>query len=863
MLDTRLKAAAYILTVFSLSFIFSCADVLEPEYTNEKSIELFLGEASLRSAPYLKIKNSAFSREFLFYGSFIPMLNSPTGHSFKGRIIRFEPFDDRVIMLESPKGHIIPNTIDSSILLAEFPIVQHESDGIVIDFAKGMTSAFTTRNVHSKELSDKNSKISEQFRAIFLTLSYVKSISVDENVLTINQIAQWRNAKSELLSAEFRYFLREYSPSPTFKKKAFSKNRWEQYFSTPPQLVGPTTQTSAFITKWPTERPIIFHISANTPPQFKDAIRDGILFWNHIFGREYIIVRDLPENISAPHPHLNIVQWVPWDNEASAYADMVIDHLTGETLQAQIYLRSGWVLKSAKKLKTELSELLLESFTKNDEADSKDIPIPSMFDYQKSQSYDLSNFEALVELSQKINSTEISDSSLSVLTSDIIRTVIAHEMGHVLGLRHNLASSLMSNINLNERSELLKNYLSHANAPLGANKYLSESIMDVFSAADDALMGSQIRELSSTDYAHSPLATIYRYDREAIDYGYSDIPMKGDTPFCSDNDIKHYVDCQRWDSSNTPVLFAIDRINSLPLKVSVVLAQTFMAALDPKRTDGPLRASDVPLSSAGVVKNLATSIKQLFSWFNQNARSIQIEYKNPIYGLQNRDDLTKMRFDYIRKQLESLSIGNELFGLMPPFRSQKMSAKQLSTNFITELIKLISQAQKDDPNFFIKEEEIVDAQNIATKFFSALNNELIVVFATILSRMQFDDPKLQLPIEQALGKIAQEIIFKLDKDSPNSVSLPHFAYPLEVRDAAAYLLNPAMGISPDWSFDNLQRVIQELEFLMREHASTKNKTTIDLSASTRELRQWLLEQSRIISTLKRLQGFSRRFPHSK
>lgn len=853
-------------TLLSLSiaslvcFLFSCGDSSDEDYVvNGKPIEQFLDSAELKSTSYLKIKNIALSHEFMFYGTFIPMLNSPTGHSLKGRIIRFEVLADRVMMLESPTGHSIGNTSESTIILAEFPIVQTETDGVVIDFAKGMTSAFTTRNVHSRALSDKGSGTSEQFRAIFLSASFVKSISIDKSVLTIRQIAQWRNAKSELVSAEFRYFFREYSPSPNFKKKVFVKNRWVQYFSTPPQLLGPTTESTAFIAKWSLERPIVFYISANTPAQHRGAIRDGILFWNHILGQELIQVKDLPEHLSAPHPHLNIVQWVPWDNEASAYADMVVDHLTGETLQAQIYLRSGWVFKSAKKLKSQLSEILLSPGHDKMVPIEESAPMPGMFDYEEPQFDSLSDYEALIELIQNMNAANISETTLSLLTSDIIRTVIAHEMGHVLGLRHNLGSSTSSNISLSERAHFLKEYLTTGNPSLGTDKYFSSSIMDVFSAADDALMGSQIRHLINSDLRTSPLATLYKYDFEAIRYGYFDEAMKTDTPFCTDDDLQRYLDCQRWDISSTPVLYAASRLSSLPTQVSVALAETFMQAFDPKRPGGALRAQDIPLSNTQVKKNAEAALKQLFFWFNQNARSIQVEAKNQAFGLQNQKEISKKRFQEVREELSTVDLNETLFSLMPPYRPKTLDSTQLAENFNFQLLKLILQAKKNEPEFDVSDEDIQDASHIAKNFFAALNDELIVQFSSIVSRMQFDDPELQMPIEESIGQIAREIVLR-NNSSVNSSepgALPVFSYSLLAREAAAQLLSPALGIIGDWSFDNLEDVTKQLKELMRMHAASKNGAAIDLASMPRDRRQWMFDQNRILNTLVRLKGMAR------
>ena len=125
--------------------------------------------------------------------------------------------------------------------------------------------------------------------------------------------------------------------------------------------------------------------------------------------------------------------------------------------------------------------------------------------------------------------------------------------------------------------------------------------------------------------------------------------------------------------------------------------------------------------------------------------------------------------------------------------------------------------------------------------------------------MQFDDPDYQLPIEKAIGLIAKELILKRSGEGRyvNPGVLPVFSYQLKTRDAAARLLAPALGLLPDWSFDNLRSVTNELKRLMRTHAGSETGGSVDLGALTREQRQWILEQNRIVSTLTRVRGIVR------
>lgn len=810
---------------------------------DEKPIESFLESADIEERPFLKIKTSAFHHDFFFYGSFIPVLSSESGFSLRGRIIHFKPYVDRVIMLESTKGHSIANDKDSMIILAEFPVVRSDNDGVVIDFAKGMNSAFTTRNVHSQSSIQKDADTSEQFRAVALSASFVKSVKSEDNILSISQVAQWRNNKSELISAEFRYFFRDYLPSPTFKMKAFSQNRWVQYFSTPPLVEAPTTDQVAYITKWDLSKPIVFYISANTPDEYVQAITDGILFWNHIFKQDIIEVQMLPEGVSAPHPRFNIIQWVVWDNEASAYADMVVNHLTGETMQAQIYLHSGWVRQSSQKLRNQLTELLITEPKKIPITSIEEAPMPSMFDYDEPCFIALNNFAELSELTQEISINDISDETIKILTGDIIRAVIAHETGHVLGLRHNLASSTQG-ISLNERKELLRSYLQTGDGEL-LEKPFSRSIMDVFSAADDAIIGAQLRKLSASDYKSSQIQEIYKYDKQAIDFGYFNKPMPGDMAFCTDEDMEKFLDCARWDISDTSILFASSRLNNSLDQISITLADTFIRAIDPKRKGGPIKIQDVPLNTNGVMNILSQYTKDLFSWHFKNSRSIAVESKLPALGPHNFQQINQAKFKMIRDETAVYGVNKTFFDLLPPFNDFLDQQSSFLESFSAHFDKRLEEFGAGD--FSIESKE---AYKIAMEFFESLHALVIDQVLTVITKTQFDDPLFQEPVEHALGQVANEIVL----GQKESTSLPIFRYELKTRDLAARLLNPSLGILSDWSLENIAKTGNGLKKIM---SAVVNGQGTDLLTMSREKRQWLLDQNRIINTLTQIKGMSR------
>ncbi len=153
-------------------------------------IDSFLTSALVNASPHLRVRPEALTRDFILYGAYIPMLNSTTGHSLKGRVVRFKLAADRLIMLESPQGYTLSNGHDSFILLAEFPIVRQDDDGVIIDFAKGMSNIFTMRNVRSVSVADKaRPQTADQFRSVSFSASFVRFIEADGEVLTVSQVA--------------------------------------------------------------------------------------------------------------------------------------------------------------------------------------------------------------------------------------------------------------------------------------------------------------------------------------------------------------------------------------------------------------------------------------------------------------------------------------------------------------------------------------------------------------------------------------------------------------------------------------------------------------------------------------------------
>jgi hypothetical protein len=850
-------ARIFILALLLMNFT-GCEDSTTPGFAVENAslIDNFLDHYQHNGRTQLKVKSSALTRDFFFYGSFIPSLKSSSGHTLKGRVVNFKIVGDQLIMLESARGHALKDFETSSIMLAEFPILETTTDGIIIDFAKGMTNAFTARNVGVQGLGNSSANTSDQFRSVSLVSSYIKSIENKNDVMTISQIAQWRNEKTELLSAEFRYYFREYLPSTTFVKTQSSTNRHVQYFTTPAQVQPETTEAMSHLVKWNIEEPITFYISHNTPERFIGPITDGILFWNHIFNKELFKVKRADAEISAPHPYLNIVQWVTWENEASAYADMVVDHLTGQVMQAQIFFRSGWIVKTRKKLRNHLASLMEENADTVITSLEEDAPMPDMFDFGHACHHDLTDVANASELWHAISTADISEEGLQQLTEDIVRGVMAHETGHVLGLRHNLAGNLGGDLTYQEHADMVRDYLQTGSSAQLGERRVTASVMDVLSVADDALTGSQIRTYINQPLKDSPLKNIYDFDAQAISWGYFGRPMTGMRPFCTDEDSKVYIDCARWDESMQPALSALKKLDHSFTELAVSLAELIIEHISPDRPGGPLSLKDIPVGQRNVNIILQKNIAGAFSWFHESVRSIQAEQRISAFGPHSEEEIRAERFRIVKSEIELSGSAALLFSLVPPFIKTNNSSEYIAHYFLTHLKTRIEQKRAKFPalNFTATDED--EALKLAQKLFKKLYNDYFLQLAKSITRVQFDDPNFQDDFEVALGQIASEIILTTN-ESKNGEGLPTYKYPQPMREAATHFLSPTIGIKPDWSFDGVAKIETNLRQTINKFGGNISGEKLDIYTLPRHLRAFVVEQKRILNALAQVKNLRR------
>jgi hypothetical protein len=342
----------------------------------------------------------------------------------------------------------------------------------------------------------------------------------------------------------------------------------------------------------PPRQPILFWIENTVPEEYRETMRQGILSWNQAFQAAgidgAIEVRQMPDDAAwdAADVRYNTVRWITtFRSGLGGIAQFRDNPMTGEILSADVLI-NGTTLRDIEVAGETLAQPTVQGAMAEAPCSARLTPLYHAWTTYRHTGQLPSRYGAALpapgaedlcfgrEANRQLSMGSLSLALLhntlpgseqrQVLIHQFLRHLVAHEVGHALGLRHNFrASTLLDPEELN-------------NPEITQTRGLSSSVMD-YLPINLAPPGVEQGDFFSAN----PGA----YDQWAIAYGYQPVPRddphqaaeileaiaslstEPELAYATDEDVYNGVDpmTSTWDLSREPLSYAQSQMDNANL----------------------------------------------------------------------------------------------------------------------------------------------------------------------------------------------------------------------------------------------------------------------------------------------------------
>ncbi len=381
--------------------------------------------------------------------------------------------------------------------------------------------------------------------------TYPKNIEIEINAFynKVGKIMNWLGGNQ--MKLKLRYSLSTL-PGPGYKPR-LADDRVGHFYVMAKDFSRDDVDTRyvRYITRWrlekkyphkllsPPKKPIVFWLENTIPKQYRKAVAQGVLLWNRAFRRlgfqNAILVKQQPDksNWDGADVRYSTIRWFLADNAGFAQGPSRVNPITGEIFDADIRVSADmllflsqyhrWVVSPLQKwgginweywfnpnAKWEFDRAVQRLFSLYKKEASKLLTPPNLPPRLRKCNYarGLSLQAAFGWNVLKMRGLLKTKAQEREFINQFLISVISHEVGHTLGLRHNFKASTLHRFE-NLHNPKLTKYFG-----------LTNSVME-YTPVNLALPGQKQGEYFQT--------SLGPYDYWAIEYAYKPLP-KTKTP---------------------------------------------------------------------------------------------------------------------------------------------------------------------------------------------------------------------------------------------------------------------------------------------------------------------------------------------
>ncbi|HTL12159.1 MAG TPA: zinc-dependent metalloprotease [Bdellovibrionota bacterium] len=791
------------------------------------------------------IQESALEKEFLLQANLTTQDMAPQFNGLRSRVVAFRKRGGSVYLMEATQGHTVEPGVPTNLLLAEFPILSQTGGWLELDFNQGMSRLFVAGDWHAGDAE--GTAYAGDYTAVKAEVSYLDSVRLTEdNRLLVRQVARLEGGTP----VEVRYELKPYRPTEGFEAVRSPGFDHMGFFEVAPQIDPATDAAVTYATKWDLRQPVTYAVSANTPADFKQAVKDGILYWNQVFGSERVKVVDAPAGVTAPDSDYNVVQWLDFNSAGFAYADAQMDPRDGQITHAQIFMTSVFAIGGMAKARALLQRL----------SDVAAAPAPARMlalrGFEREPMCAYSPNGAFAQSVAALVKADATDAQILKVAQDYVREVVSHEVGHTLGMRHNFAGSLGANYALADRASIVEKYLRDGRAPDGVRT--SSSVMEYQVFEEGALTGDLIsRKEPGNEYDIKAMAFLY----DGKKFKNSEIPF-----FCTDTLESKLLDCHTFDLGHDPVEYAAwsvrNDLDTLPNK----LMEAFIRAKSPAIGVDPVALEQVALSPDVVAASILAPRSNLLATLTPQGQLISVRRALDLSPALYEKEIRDAEIAKIADSVQARGGWNALLALDYDAETQKALTQFLA---LTQDARYLTGVGPSGQPYSFDSDDVAKIQRAGRTFFSKFRDSLVKADVALLTAAKpLADVGLSDDAEPVLETVERGLVLSTlegqtqdveitvpkkpaptDAAEPTTekimVHLPAYAYPVAVRAAAVKLLDPARSPSTGWGAASQARLKKANDDAIKAALSGRSISELDQSLLPKGVLKWVLEQRQV------------------